>query len=29
VGFSGGEGPRLCGRVHVVDVGIPREVWEG
>src|SRR5688572_956232 len=29
VGFFGGEGPRLSGRVHVIDVGIPREVWEG
>ena len=29
LGFSRGEGPRLCGQVHVVDVGIPREVWEG
>jgi NAD(P)H-hydrate epimerase len=27
-GFSRGAGPASCGRVHVVDIGIPREVWE-
>lgn len=29
LGFYREEGPRLCGQVHVVDVGIPSEVWEG
>jgi NAD(P)H-hydrate epimerase len=29
LGFARGEGPRLAGEVHVVDIGIPREIWEG
>lgn len=29
VGFHKGEGPTRCGRVHVVDIGLPRELWAG
>jgi NAD(P)H-hydrate epimerase len=28
VGFYRGDGPRLCGRIHCVDIGLPREIWE-
>jgi hydroxyethylthiazole kinase-like uncharacterized protein yjeF len=28
IGFYLAEGPAHCGRIHVVDVGIPREMWE-
>ncbi|HVR73543.1 MAG TPA: NAD(P)H-hydrate epimerase [Planctomycetota bacterium] len=28
VGFERGRGPELCGAVHVVDIGLPRELWE-
>ncbi|MBN1443379.1 MAG: NAD(P)H-hydrate epimerase [Planctomycetes bacterium] len=27
-GFVLGEGPARAGRVHVVDIGMPREIWE-
>lgn len=29
VGFNAGAGPTLTGKVHVVDIGIPRQLWEG
>jgi NAD(P)H-hydrate epimerase len=29
LGFTQGLGPDHTGQVHVVDIGIPREVWEG
>jgi NAD(P)H-hydrate epimerase len=29
VGFERGAGPRLTGKVHVIDIGIPRELWGG
>jgi NAD(P)H-hydrate epimerase len=29
VGFQKGEGPTRCGRVHVVEIGMPRELWAG
>jgi len=28
LGFELGRGPELCGAVHVVDIGLPREFWE-
>lgn len=28
IGFERGAGPRLAGTVHVVDIGLPREIWE-
>ena len=28
LGFSRGSGPELCGTVEVVDIGLPRELWE-
>lgn len=28
VGFGGGQGPELCGQIHLVDIGMPREVWD-
>jgi len=28
IGFGHGDGPRLCGHVHVVDIGLPREIWD-
>lgn len=28
-GFERGAGPRLTGRVEVVDIGMPRELWQG
>jgi len=27
LGFERGEGPKHCGRVHVVDIGMPRQIW--
>jgi len=27
VGFTCGKGPDVCGVVHVVDIGLPREMW--
>jgi NAD(P)H-hydrate epimerase len=27
VGFCRGEGPGVTGQVHVVDIGLPREIW--
>lgn len=29
VGFYGRSGPERCGAIHVVDIGIPREIWRG
>ena len=28
-GFLQEQGPHRCGRVHVVDIGIPRKLWSG
>jgi NAD(P)H-hydrate epimerase len=28
LGFYRGSGPKLCGQVHVVDIGMPREIWQ-
>ena len=28
-GFDAKSGPRVCGAIEIVDIGIPREIWQG